>query len=453
MNTHLQNVDPNTMGTDDMLMSHMGDNYHQYQVDMPLTTGYGPMEGLVHDQFTASDSYYGTQTQMYALQNNLGQVEQRVTWVEHKTVPVLSQIWARIAQLERQVLEHTREAAEHKQLMITSNIVFEDLKATTEKSLMSAEQAQKKATLVTRDARTKIQAHIHEVADGLLGIGGRDPVTRKTVKTLPYPRAAGEVNDGSFRPVWSAGVEDMTNTVFVDHVANIVYGYVVEDQKSETPKLGNINRSDIGKMMKTYFNTLHFNYTNQTTVEGQLRLEQKRLEGKRHARIEDKCNDLRMAIPEFEAKYGLEATVGVAGMIVAEYMSSEHSDEGDADPVDFAQNRIKMGGGMNGFEVRDKPWRSRQFKLVNTSLRTIQNAQRNRTRDPTTGEKLSTAGKVCIPQFKGLKINDNNNPPPARHDRIPYESMVDATWKARMEAQGLSIPVLPMPAELTIFSR
>lgn len=70
---------------------------------------------------------------------------------------------------------------------------------------------------------------MREVAKGLLGIGNRDPITRKINNILPHPLQPGEqpieLEPGVFRshPVWSAGVQNETNAAYIQKVVEIVH--------------------------------------------------------------------------------------------------------------------------------------------------------------------------------------------------------------------------------------
>lgn len=66
-------------------------------------------------------------------------------------------------------------------------------------------------------------------------------------------------------------------------------------------------------------------------------------------------------LPGFIAEYGAENAVGLKELVVAEWMSSEHSDCGNADQSDWDKIRdATKGCGRNALEVRKLEWRSRK---------------------------------------------------------------------------------------------
>ncbi|KAJ7023307.1 hypothetical protein C8F04DRAFT_1271496 [Mycena alexandri] len=401
---NLQDSNPNIYGNVDMSI---GDNYtHNYYTPSPAPT-------------------------TFALQQDLMQVHGRVVQLESSILP---RIFAHIEQLERQV----REAKEHAD---AAQQTFTDFIAAKGQFTEDGDWAERKADLVAAAARKAVITEIHEVTDRLIGINTRDD-TGKLKKVLRAPLGPGEKDDNFDRPNWDLKLNDRTNSIFVDKVLNIVHGIVLEDQKLKEPKLGNTSKADIASMAKVYFNTLRGNWTGQTDAAAREKKELKNLQQKRAARVEDKSDDLRACLDDLEDRYGPEATAGAAEILLADYLSSEHSDCGEANKENWDAHRAKKGGGTNGLEVRDKVWRAKQVKLVYARLKTFRNARRNRLRDPTTGNKLSTAGKAPMPRFPGMKVNINNKPPPVKHARLPYASMVDPVYKAKMEAAGIAIPLL-----------
>ncbi|KAJ7156360.1 hypothetical protein C8R46DRAFT_1115795 [Mycena filopes] len=431
---NLQDLDPNIYSNMDVPIV---DNYAQYGVDMP-------------NYQSANNNYYApSPPATFALQHDLLQVHGRVVQLE---TSVLSQILTRIVQLKRNVLEVTREAVAAKERADTIEHTLNELVAANEEATKAGDRAGKNTDPDVMKVRRAVISQIHEVTDRLVGLNTRDETTGKLNKTLRDPLLPGEVDDVFERPNWQLNLADHANAVFVDKVLNIVHGAVMEDQVLKEPKLGNTSKADVAAMAKVYFNTLRTNWKTQNDAGARLKREQKNVEQKRTARVEDKCDDLRACLEDLEAEYGAAATVGAAEIVLAEYMSSEHSDSGKARKENWDTHRGKKGGGTNGLEVRDKAWRSAQTKLLYARLKTFRNARRNRTRDATTGKKLSFAGKARMPRFPGMKVNVNNKPPPVKRDRLPYASMVDPAWKAKMELEGVHIPVLADPPSFTIFS-
>ncbi|KAJ7668559.1 hypothetical protein DFH06DRAFT_1321801 [Mycena polygramma] len=421
----------------DNSMAHGGDNYSQYSELAFMQLPQYPLDAMGQNNPMMSNNFY------------VPSVQDRLVALENKTLPVLSQILGRIGQLERQVVQLTREAEEVKRLTIASMNAFEEYKAAHAQN--ATEDDQKKA-LEASAVKTAVIAQIHDVTNGFLGIGIRDETTSKINKKLLHPLGPGETDDTHEHPNWMKGVEDRTNALFVDKVINAVHGTVLEDQKLKEPKLGGTSKAQVAKLVKGYFNTLRTNYIQQTTPTGMAKKEERNLKMKRTARVEDKCDDLRAGLVELRKVYGEENTVGAEEVLVADYLSSEHSDCGQAEPKKFEAHILKMGGGTHGLEVRAKAWHAKETRMLYARLKTFRNVRRKQKNDPSTGEKLSTAGKARIPRFKGMKENINHNPPPTRMDRLPYASMVDSEWKAKMEAQGIMIPVAADPAAFTIFS-
>jgi|HubBroStandDraft_1064217.scaffolds.fasta_scaffold288651_2 hypothetical protein len=74
--------------------------------------------------------------------------------------------------------------------------------------------------------------------------------------------------------------------------------------------------------------------------------------------IFQKRNERQQAIEAFQKKYGAENTVGLEQIILTDYMSSEHSDDGLVDQGEYAQHCRAMGGGDNGLEIRREKWQS-----------------------------------------------------------------------------------------------
>lgn len=79
-----------------------------------------------------------------------------------------------------------------------------------------------------------------------------------------------------------------------------------------------------------------------------------------------------------------------------------------------------------------------------------QESGRARAIDPTTGNKLSTVGKARLPRFKRMRESIDQKPPPTRKNCLPYTPMVDASWKAKMEAEGIAVPVLLNPPIMSL---
>jgi hypothetical protein len=82
-----------------------------------------------------------------------------------------------------------------------------------------------------------------------------------------------------------------------------------------------------------------------------------------------KCADRTLEIKRFRAEYGEEHTVGLSDIVATDFMSSEHSDEGVVDKVEYAQNRRQHGD--DAFEIRREMWRSEQVSHYNMSPRPI----------------------------------------------------------------------------------
>ena len=62
---------------------------------------------------------------------------------------------------------------------------------------------------------------------------------------------------------------------------------------------------------------------------------------------------------QFRVAYGDEYTVGLEDLVKTDYMSSEHSDAGAIDEIEYTQHQHQHGGD-NAFEIRREVWRSEQ---------------------------------------------------------------------------------------------
>ncbi|KAJ7277644.1 hypothetical protein C8J57DRAFT_1222445 [Mycena rebaudengoi] len=291
------------------------------------------------------------------------------------------------------------------------------------------ELTEKKETLQGAAVRTAVQSIIHDVAYGLVVSGVRDPTTGKVDETLPHPLELGEQpmelesTPGVFRmhPIWNGGYTHPTNVEFFEKVVKLVHERVVEDQRGWGTEEG-----------------------------GEA---EKNLQMKRRARVDDLATDLRAVLGDFRSKYGEEATAGADEWLLAEFLPSEHSDCGEADPEAFKKYKQKMGGGCNGLEVRPKAWHGMKYRRFIGCLKSLRNARRKTLVNPKTGLKQSGMGQVRKVRFRGMKENINKRAPPRKKRMLPYASMVDPTWKADYEArENTTVPTADDPAHFTIAS-
>lgn len=74
---------------------------------------------------------------------------------------------------------------------------------------------------------------------------------------------------------------------------------------------------------------------------------------------------MRTAVALAEAAQGRENTVGYMEIIHTDWMSSEHSDCGKMDPMDFKRYRQQKIGSNSGWEVRTLRWRAKKVRFCN----------------------------------------------------------------------------------------
>ena len=53
----------------------------------------------------------------------------------------------------------------------------------------------------------------------------------------------------------------------------------------------------------------------------------------------------------FRSEYGISNTVGLEQIVLTDYMSSEHSDNGEVDENEYIVLHRQSGGGENGLEI------------------------------------------------------------------------------------------------------
>ena len=56
--------------------------------------------------------------------------------------------------------------------------------------------------------------------------------------------------------------------------------------------------------------------------------------------------------------------MGLEQVILTDYMSSEHSDNGEVHEPEYAAHRRQSGGGETGLEIRREMWRSEQVSDI-----------------------------------------------------------------------------------------
>jgi hypothetical protein len=159
-----------------------------------------------------------------------------------------------------------------------------------------------------------------------------------------------------------------------------------------------------------------------------------------------------LEIEQFRAEYGEEHTVGLSDIVATDFMSSEHSDEGVIDKIEYAQHRCQHGGD-DAFEIRREMWRSEQVsrycqvltlrqladfplklnrvfaRLQTFSDHTRQVAQENRA---ASGRRASV-GKSRRTRYQGLRENANDRCPPVLSTRTRRRytmcaSLVSHAW-------------------------
>lgn len=77
---------------------------------------------------------------------------------------------------------------------------------------------------------------------------------------------------------------------------------------------------------------------------------------------------MRQMVPEAEAHLGKENVAGYYEIIHSDWMSSDHSDCGDADPNEFKKHRESKIGGNRGWETRTLVWRSKKVSQTKPVL-------------------------------------------------------------------------------------
>jgi hypothetical protein len=73
-----------------------------------------------------------------------------------------------------------------------------------------------------------------------------------------------------------------------------------------------------------------------------------------------KCTECRQQINAFQNEYGESTMVGLEQIVLTDYMSSEHSDNGEINEYEYARHHRQSGGGENGLEIRREMWCSEQ---------------------------------------------------------------------------------------------
>jgi len=59
--------------------------------------------------------------------------------------------------------------------------------------------------------------------------------------------------------------------------------------------------------------------------------------------------------------------VGLQQIVLTDYMSSEHSDNGEVDDVEYAAHRRQNGGSDSALEIRREMWRSEKVSSIQNS--------------------------------------------------------------------------------------
>ncbi|EKM56151.1 uncharacterized protein PHACADRAFT_29104 [Phanerochaete carnosa HHB-10118-sp] len=269
----------------------------------------------------------------------------------------------------------------------TSNtsLTVEQIKNLVRKEMESADGKRKADKL-------KITGPVRIMLD-LVGVNS----VRNEKMVLPEPLPDGaplcvENNVPLYNPHWKESISLNVNHEYLEAVVD----HIVKKQNVRCT----LNEADATPVhlwltAETYFTTLHSNYKAQTTVN------------------------------DFQARYSEENTVGVQELLHSDYMSSEHSDSGEA--VARKHNTHEEARGIGRLE----------FNHIIGALETL--SKEAKSRDEGRATKLRICGSI-----------DNNYTGPPPKNKPPFESCISTDWAHHTGTLG-SFEVLANSEDYTIF--
>ncbi|KAL1703139.1 hypothetical protein EV121DRAFT_292653 [Schizophyllum commune] len=294
-----------------------------------------------------------------------------------------------------------------------------------------------------------LREKIHELMRTTIGLAARGPWG-----PLPHPlppgarhRLAPDNETTLFNPNFAAGVSDTVNAEWIDHVASVLselYPSVV----------ANVKHRQLRALMRTYLKTMRDKYKEQNTEQGRARALTKRIYNKRRSRRSDKAARRREQIPAFvevhRGQGGIDDCVGIKDIIDTDYMSSEHSDVGNASKADWDSRRRKFGGGASALEVRKPRWRSKNFNKLLGALDTLSRGEETKKKaaGDSHGRRL---GGPHYSRFPGHRANASDRNPPLLHGLLPLMGTVNRDWVIAQHKEA-TLQMRQDPPTYTIFS-
>ncbi|TRM56026.1 hypothetical protein BD626DRAFT_576190 [Schizophyllum amplum] len=272
-----------------------------------------------------------------------------------------------------------------------------------------------------------LREKVHSLMRTTIGIAARGPWG-----TLPSPLDEGMARrlapDGKtkfFNPNFARGITDPVNAEWVEHIILLLS----EQYPSIVP---GVKLSKIRGLIRTYLKTMRDKYKEQTTEGGKARARTKRIYNKRRSRKCEKAARRREQVPALVAAHraqdGADNFVGIDEILDTDYMSSEHSDEGQITKVEWDARRLKYSGGDSALEVRKLHWRSEHYNRLLGALDTLarqQEAARKAAGVDSHGRRL---GGPHYSRFPGHRLNANDSDPKTIHGLRPFIGLVSRDW-------------------------
>ncbi|KAG6906870.1 hypothetical protein DXG01_011606, partial [Tephrocybe rancida] len=392
-------------------------NMNQYG---PLMPSQGPVEGYV---FSPTAHTHGRQTESYPGMN-LSQMSANFYASPHTTN--LNSGWAptAIPTGGKTITISASEFSEIKNTLTAMKNAQEQQQCQLDEQCESAQQKTRKSV---KEKNLPLTTLLKSLMKEFVGIDSERKsengilTTGLYLEPLPNGTPSHIITTGTgsevtlWNPEWKNGPRTGVNKLYIEAVMD-----QLRQREKDHPSVGTpynlLTNTVLWPYAAQYFKTMRQNYKSQTDDQARAKKNAHNGETKLRNRKKQKADMLRKQIDKFEKKYGAEEMAGLREIVHSEWMSSEHSDCGDASPDKYADHHAKqLGGGMTrGLELRKPEWRSSELCRIYFSLQKM---------SCDGGAATETEGarqnSVCLLRYRGLPANNNEKAPPMAKGQQP----------------------------------
>ncbi|KAL6307235.1 hypothetical protein BKA93DRAFT_823380 [Sparassis latifolia] len=311
---------------------------------------------------------------------------------------------------------------------------------------------------------------INAVHDAMLHLIGVENTSRRASKLRVYPEPLqhGDVprlaDDGSrlYNPDWNLPVNGGINEEWVSAAVHLVMQNGEVNYKLD---MSSVQEEDVYASAATFFRSLKEDYRARHSEMKEAKVAKKRKRDKLTQRKKRKADDRRQACNHLEKSHGAESTVGVRFLVHTDWMSSEHSTDGDASHSEWDNARKAQGAGRAAWEVRKLLWRSPFLNRVYARLDHLLATEPILSTAGVQGEEQVIQGtSTSTPVISGVQRNDRFRGPVANYNvdgprkrrkekKIIYKECISTAWANRTGDNAHLLQRAPdRPPEYSIFS-